>query len=202
MMNMNVADNHVAVGGDFSRIFEPKDFLTMINIPDAALCVLRAHLILEEFLNLWSGKVTGTEDLYAGGFVAFKTKLIISKNLGLSEELFIIMDRVNEIRNRFSHRKGHVLEASMLEALKKKVDLAVPAAPVLKCEEFSLWAGWTDQHGKPAQITHEWKGADTRIRFLIVFVAFMLKFTHWIQCAFNARGISYEIVAVPAQNSK
>lgn len=201
-MNMDATDNHVPVGGDFSKIFDPNDFLAMINIPDEALCVLRAHLILEEFLNLWSGKVTSTEDLYAGGFVAFKTKLIISKNLGLSDEIFTIMDKINEIRNRFSHRKGHALEASMLEALKRKVDLALPEAPVLKCEEFSLWAGGKDQHGKPAQITYGWKGADTRIRFLIVFMVFMLKLTHWIQEAFNLRGIPYEIAVVPNQSSK
>lgn len=199
---MDATNNHVAVGADFSRIFEPNDFLAMVNIPDEALCVLRAHLILEEFLNLWSSKITGTEDLYSGGFVAFKTKLVISKNLGLSEEIFIIMDKINEIRNRFSHRKGHALDASMLEALKGKVDLAAPTASVLKCEEFSLWTSGKDQHGNRAQITHEWRGADTRIRFLIVFLAFMLKFTHWIQDAFNERGINYEIAAVPAQSPK
>ncbi|MCF5189565.1 hypothetical protein [Pseudomonas simiae] len=194
---MDVHDSHVAVGADFSRIFDAKDFLAMINIPDEALCVLRAHLMLEEYLNLWSGKTTGTEDLYAGSFVPFKTKLVISKNLGMPDELYSIIDKINEIRNRFSHRKGHVLEKSMLDALKKKIDSVVPAAQIQNCDEFQVYASGIDQHGKPASITHSWKGADSRIRFLIIFVIFMLKFTYWIQDAFNVRGIPYEIEAIP-----
>ncbi|TNB97174.1 hypothetical protein FHG55_08810 [Pseudomonas jessenii] len=196
-MSINPDDSHIAVGADFSRIFDPQDFLAMINIPDEALCVLRAHLILEEFLNLWSGKITDTEDLYAGIFISFKTKLVISRNLGLDQEIFTIMDKINEIRNRFSHRKGHVLERSMLDALKIKIDAVVPTSQMQKCEEFQLWASGTDQTGKPANITHTWGNADTRIRFLIAFVIFTLKITHWMQSEFTTRGIPFEIAAIP-----
>lgn len=199
-MNMDVDDSHVAVGADFSRIFDPNDFLAMLNIPDEALCVLRAHLILEEFLNLWSSKVAGAEDLYIGGFIPFKTKLIISKNLGMPDELYAVMDSINEIRNRFSHRKGHVLEGSKLDSLKKKIDAVVSVDQMQNCEEFEVHASGVDQHGKPASVVHNWKGANTRIRFLIVFVIFMLKFTHWIQGAFNSRGIPYQIVSDSKQS--
>lgn len=69
---MDATNNHVAVGADFSRIFEPNDFLAMVNIPDEALCVLRAHLILEEFLSLWSSKITRTEDSIAADLLRSK----------------------------------------------------------------------------------------------------------------------------------
>ncbi|MGN2431451.1 hypothetical protein [Pseudomonas syringae] len=111
---MEITDDHVAVGADFSRIFDPNDFLAMINIPDEAMCVLRGHLILEEFLNLWCSKLTNTEDLYSGTFVPFKTKLVISKNLGMSGEIFIVADRINEVRNRFSTEKATLWRSLLL----------------------------------------------------------------------------------------
>jgi len=97
---------HVPVGGDFSRIFDHQDYLAMISIPDEATCILRAHLVLEEVLNLWASKLTGTTDLYAGTFVPFKTKLVIAKNLGMNSGIYSVLDKINEIRNRFSHRKA------------------------------------------------------------------------------------------------
>lgn len=140
---------HVPVGGDFSQIFDHKDYLAMISIPDEATCILRGHLILEEVLNLWSGKLTQTDDLYAGAFVPFKTKLVVSKNLGLSEELFRVLDKINEVRNRFSHRKGYELEDSVIESLKTRVNEIVPSAKVQKCETFHVFVGGNDQEGNP-----------------------------------------------------
>jgi hypothetical protein len=56
----------VGVGGDFDRVFDPEDYLTMVNALDEATVVLRAHLVLEEFLNIWASRVTATEDLFEG----------------------------------------------------------------------------------------------------------------------------------------
>ncbi|WP_417355121.1 hypothetical protein [Gallaecimonas pentaromativorans] len=185
----------VAVGGDFNRIFDHKDYLAMISIPDEATCILRGHLILEEVLNLWSSKLTNTEDLYAGIFVSFKTKLVVSKNLGLSEELFTVLDKVNNIRNKFSHRKGYQLEKSQIEALKNRVDDVVESAKVQKCETFHVFVGGKDQNGNPKEVTYTWGDSDNRVKFVLVFVILMLKITHWIQSEFNARGINYTIVS-------
>lgn len=198
---MEITDDHVAVGADFSRIFDPNDFLAMINIPDEAMCVLRAHLILEEFLNLWCSKLTNTEDLYSGTFVPFKTKLVISKNLGMSGEIFIVADRINEVRNRFSHRKGHTLEKSTIDALRIKVDDLEVNVSMLKCNDFKLFISGKDQHGAAAEFTHTWEKSGNRIRFLIVFLSFMLKFTHWIMGEFGKRGIGYEIETITASVS-
>ncbi|WP_440060456.1 hypothetical protein ACTAB0_15225 [Pseudomonas syringae] len=198
---MEITDDHVAIGADFSRIFDSNDFLAMLNIPDEAMCVLRGHLILEEFLNLWSSKLTNTEDLYSGTFVPFKTKLVISKNLGMSVDVFIIADKINELGNRFSHRKGHILERSTIDALRIKVDDLETNVPMLKCNDFKLFISGKDQYGDPAELTHTWEKADNRIRFLIVFLSFMLKFTHWITGEFGRRGIVYEIETIAASVS-
>jgi len=43
--------DHAAISGDFSRIFDATDYMAMVNGTDEAACVLRGHLVLEEFLN-------------------------------------------------------------------------------------------------------------------------------------------------------
>lgn len=75
---------HVNVGGDFARVFDFEDYLGMVSSIDETSVVLRAHLILEEFLNIWASRCTRTDDLFAGTFVPFKTKLCVCQNLGLS----------------------------------------------------------------------------------------------------------------------
>ncbi len=189
-------DKHVAVGGDFIRIFDPKDYLAMINIPDEATCILRGHLILEEVLNLWSSKLTGTDDLYAGTFVPFKTKLVISKNLGMSDDLYKTLYKINEIRNRFSHRKEYELELSTIDALKIKVDKLIPSAKVQKCETFHLFVAGKDQNRNSTEMTYTWENSDNRIKFVIVFVILMLKLTSWMQDEFVKRDINYRIIAI------
>ncbi|MCK0507274.1 hypothetical protein [Aromatoleum anaerobium] len=100
----------------------------MFNSLDEASVVLRAHLILEEFLNIWCGRLTGTDDLFAGTFVPFKTKLVVARNLGMASEYVEILEKVNEVRNRYSHRRKYVLEQSTLDGLKNKVN-ALPSDP-------------------------------------------------------------------------
>lgn len=190
-------NRHTPVGGDFSRIFDHKDYLAMVSIPDEATAVLRGHLILEEVLNLWANKITGVDDLYAGAFVPFKTKIAISRNLGMNDDVYSVLDKINDIRNRFSHRKGHELEYSALESLANRVDaIDVPEDLNLQdSKKFHLFMGGKDQDGNPAERTYTWETGDNRIRFVIVFVILMLKLTHWIQVEFNARGVSYTIVS-------
>ncbi|MFB1118092.1 hypothetical protein RF240_19340 [Dickeya dadantii] len=187
--------DHIAVGGDFSRIFDHKDYLAMISIPDEATCILRGHLILEEVLNLWSSKITSTEDLYAGIFVSFKTKLVVSRNLGISEEIFSVLDKVNDIRNKFSHRKGYQLENSQIESLKTKVDNLIGSALTQSCETFDVFVGGRDEHGNPKEIVYTWSSSDNRVKFVLIFVILMLKITSWIQSEFSRRGIEYNIIS-------
>lgn len=189
-------ERQVAVGGDFSRIFDRRDYLAMVSIPDEATCVLRAHLILEEVLNLWSSKLTGTDDLYAGTFVPFKTKLVVSKNLGLRDDIFDVLERINKIRNDLSHKKGCQLEKSWIDSLCSRIDGIASDVQLQPCKEFHAYVGGKDAEGTPVEKTYRWKDGDNRIRFVIMFVVLMLKITHWIQTEFRARKIEYTIIDV------
>lgn len=101
-LSLGPGPGHVRMEGDFARVFDAEDYRTMMNALDEATVVLRAHLVMEEFLNIWAGRVTGTDDLFDGVFVPFKTKLSICQNLGFDERFAKILDRLNEIRNKYS----------------------------------------------------------------------------------------------------
>lgn len=188
---------HVPVGGDFATVFDPEDYLAMINALDEATVVLRAHLVLEEFLNIWASKVTGTEDLFAGAFVPFKVKLAVCKNLGLTTELHDVLDKFNEIRNRYSHRRKYALEASAIESLSAKVDAIACSIPLRQCKDFEIYASGVDGRGQRCQLTHKWISSDTKKRLTIVQVILVMKLVHWMQGAFNTKGIKYTLVVSP-----
>lgn len=189
---------HVSVGGDFARVFDHEDYLAMVNSLDEASVVLRAHLILEEFLNIWSSRITRAEDLFAGTFVPFKTKLWVCRNLGLSDEYFEVLDKFNEVRNRYSHRRKYALELSTLDALRMKVDALASDPELLSCDQFELFIEGTDSNDQRKQITHTWATADTKKRIIVVLVVFVLKLVQWMQREFNARGVHYNLVVWPA----
>ena len=185
---------HVPIGGDFATVFDPEDYLAMINALDEATVVLRAHLVLEEFLNIWASKVTGTDDLFAGAFVSFKIKLAVCKNLGLATDLNDVLDKFNEIRNRYSHRRKYAIEASAIESLSATVDTVACGIPLQQCRDFEIYANGVDGFGKRGQVTHSWSTSDPKKKLTIVQVVLVLKLVHWMQSAFNAKGIKYTLV--------
>lgn len=190
--------SHVGVGGDFARVFDPEDYLTMVNALDEATVVLRAHLVLEEFLNIWAARVTATEDLFEGGFVPFKTKLFICKNLGFDAGFADVFARVNTIRNRYSHRRKYKLEDSGLVELRDSVDALPSPQPLLPCERFEIYLDGQDANGNRKQVNHTWATADTKKRMALVQVILVLKLVQWMQHEFNTRGIEYNLVVWPA----
>ncbi|EGJ11269.1 hypothetical protein [Rubrivivax benzoatilyticus] len=193
-----IGPGHVGVGGDFARVFDPEDYMTMVNALDEATVVLRAHLVLEEFLNIWAARVTSTEDLFEGGFVPFKTKLFICKNLGFAPEFCDVFDRVNTIRNRYSHRRNYKLEESGLAGLRDAVDALPSPQPLLPCEKFEIYLEGHDASGDRKQLTYTWATADTKKRMALVQVILVLKLVQWMQHTFNARCIKYNLVVWPA----
>jgi hypothetical protein len=196
-------ETHVAVGSDFARIFDQEDYLIMFNSLDEASVVLRAHLILEEFLNIWCSRLTGTDDLFAGplAFVPFKTKLVVPRNLGLSSECDEILDKFNEVRNRYSRRRNYAFEQSTLDVLKHKVNALASEPPLLPCEDFQLFAQGTDQHGLLQEMRYEWSTHDMKKRVLLVFVQLVMKLVQWMQAEFTRRGVTYNLVMWSAQSS-
>jgi hypothetical protein len=194
-------DTHVGVGGDFARVFDHEDYLIMFNSLDEVSVVLRAHMILEEFLNIWCSRITGADDLFSGTFVPFKTKLVVARNLGLAQEYEDILDRFNDVRNRYSHKRKYALEQSKLDSLKDKVNALHSEPPMLPCEQYHIFAQGEDQFGHPQEVRHEWSSTDTKKRVLLVIVQLVLKFVQWMQAEFNRRGIRYSLVVWPAQGS-
>ncbi|MDZ7594580.1 MAG: hypothetical protein U0932_08015 [Thiobacillus sp.] len=195
-------ETHVGVGGDFARVFDHEDYLIMFNSLDEVSVVLRAHMILEEFLNIWCSRTTRTDDLFAGTFVPFKTKLIVARNLGLSSEYEDILDKFNEIRNRYSHKRKYALDQSKLNSIKDKVNALHSEPPMLPCEEYHIFAQGKDQFGQPQEIRHEWSSTDTKKRVLLVVVQLFMKLVQWMQAEFNRRGIQYSLVVWPAQENR
>ncbi|MEY4593148.1 MAG: hypothetical protein RIR18_2043 [Pseudomonadota bacterium] len=192
----------VGVGGDFARVFDPEDYLVMINAVDEATVILRAHLVLEEFLNIWARRITSTEDLFDGGFIPFKTKLFICKNLGLASAFVGVFDQVNTIRNRYSHRRKYILEESRLLSLRDAVNALPSQQPLAPCEKFEIHLGGEDASGGRQQITHNWATADTKKRLALIQVILVLKIVQWMQQEFNARGIKYNLVVWPADTPR
>lgn len=198
-MNQSPVSSHlVGIGGDFGRVFDPEDYLTMINALDEATVVLRAHLVLEEFLNIWAARVTKTEDLFEGIFVQFKTKLVVCRNLGLDISYFDVLDKFNDIRNRYSHRRKYKLEENALTALRDRVDALQSDQILLPCEKFEISLQGTDGTGQRKEIAYTWATADTKKRLATIQVVLVLKFVQWMQREFNNRGIKYTLVVWPS----
>ena len=189
---------YVGVGGDFGRVFDPEDYLTMVNALDEATVVLRAHLVLEEFLNIWSSRVTETDDLFEGVFVQFKTKLVICRNLGFDAGFAEVIDKVNDIRNRYSHRRKYKIEENALNSLRDRVNALQSAQELLPCEQFEIYLEGVDQAGQRKQVSYSWGTADTKKRLAVIQVVLILKLAQWMQREFNARGIQYNLVVWPA----
>lgn len=187
----------VPIGGDFARVFDPEDYMAMVNALDEATVVLRAHLVLEEFLNIWAARITSTEDLFEGAFVQFKTKLVVCKNLGLEAKFVDVLDRVNNIRNRYSHRRKYKLEENALTSLRDAVNTLPSDQGLLPCEKFEIYLEGTVSDGTRKQVSYTWETADTKKRLALVQVITVLKLVEWMQKEFNARGIKYELLISP-----
>ncbi len=192
---MTVADQelHVPVGGDFTNIFDAKTLLSMLNSPDESAVVLKFHLIMEEFINIWCAKVAAVDDLFAGiDFVPFKTKLSIAHNLGLPDAGRKALDKLNSIRNRYSHRLNFAASPGDIDSLMALIDNAFADAPVNKCAQFSIESEGFDATGARVKQQHGWNGGTSK-QFFIMCVTLTMKLTLWIQSEFNARGIKYEL---------
>ncbi|NOH60212.1 hypothetical protein F0261_19495 [Alteromonas sp. 07-89-2] len=180
----------------FEKLFDNEDMLSMYNIPDESACLLKAHLILEDLITLYCSKLSDVEDLFSGVFVPFKTKLVISRNMGLHIDAYKILDKVNDIRNKFSHRKRHKLEDSQVEGLRVQVNSFLADANITPCEEFKLSVKGKDQHGTPSEKVHDWTSSEPRLKFIILFINLMVRLVWWIQNEFKGKNIDYAMLPI------
>ncbi|NUG24195.1 hypothetical protein [Acinetobacter lactucae] len=193
------SSNYVAIGGDFTNVFDHNDYISMINSPDTMGVILRGHLILEDFLNIWCAKLTNTSDLFAGqgSNPSFKGKLNISKNLGLDDKFYDVIDRFNTIRNRYSHRRQYLLEDSSLDALRLKVDdLPSSHQEYLPCDQLCVFLEGTNTlTGERVKQEYLYKDADLNKKIMIIFVTLVMKLLAWMQLEFLQRGIQYTLIS-------
>ena len=188
--------SHIGVGGDFANVLDHNDYLALINSTDTAGVVLRAHLILEDFLNIWCSKISGSEDLFKGPFIGFRSKLSIAQNLGLDSKIFEVLDRFNKIRNSYSHNRKYTLEQSRLDALILFVDELPLSENLLPCKEFSIHIGGIDSTtGKDTERSYKYEDADLNKKIIIVFIVLVLNLLGWMQSEFERKGINYTIIS-------
>lgn len=195
---------HITIDGDFTNVFTYEDYIALINSTDTTGIILRAHLILEDFLNIWCSKVTGTDDLFDGkSFIGFKNKLNIAKNLGLNQQFYDVLDKFNGIRNKYSHRRQYTLEQNSFDSIISLVDLLPPIDRFLPCKKLSLIVGGI-YHETGEQVEREflWKDADLNKQIVMLFVNLMMKFLVWMQSEFTRRNISYTLVSDFLSQSK
>lgn len=195
-LNEDVSSNYLPVGGNFANVLDHKDYLALVNSTDTVGVVLRAHLILEEFLNIWCSKVTGTDDLFKGSFTGFNTKLNISKNLGLSDAFRDVLDRFNKIRNKYSHNRQYKLEESRLDSLIDRIDKLPSVKEIVSCKEFSIHIGGIEaETGDRHEVEYLYEEADLNKKIIIVFIVLVLKLLNWMQSEFQKRNIEYTIIS-------
>lgn len=169
------------------------DYLSMINTPDEISCVLRGHMVLEEFLHLWIEKRTNTKGIFKGVFIPFRNKLKISRNLGLTKPHFDTIDEFNNIRNNFGHTKGYKIKDSEIDKLAKKVDSISQKQAFKKCAEFT--ASNTVQHGNIwIRTDFTFHDSNNQMKLFIIFISYMLKLAFWLQEEFDRRNIKIVII--------
>lgn len=67
-------NEYIRIDGDFTSIYNLKNMEGLINANDEISVILRGHLILEEFLNLWIEKNINY-NIFDDGFFFFQNKV-------------------------------------------------------------------------------------------------------------------------------
>ena len=182
----------VRISNDFEKIFCVKNMGYLINSSDEISCVLRGHLMLEECLNLWIGKILDHDILSAGSF-NFKSKLDIAKKLGLCPDICEAMTEINKIRNKLSHKIGYEVQDSEIDLIKQKVDKIQTNQEVAKCELFpTVKEGLSETNNKVVWESN-WETSNNTGKLAIIFHVFAIKILIWFQAKFIELGIKYSI---------
>ena len=192
-MTNSQAERNIPIGGDFTTIFDETTFLSMVNSNDEATVALKFHLIMEEFINIWCAKRTMTDDLFSGAdFVPFKLKLIIARNLGLEDGISKAFEKLNSVRNKYSHRLKHHISDRDIESLSTLIDNSAQNQKVSDCRTFHVDTSGTDQFGRPATQVHTWNSNSSK-KLFIMCIAMTLRVTLWMQDEFIKQGITYTL---------
>jgi hypothetical protein len=199
-------ETYVPVDGNVTRIFDSETHWKMLTSRDEDSVVLKAHLLLEEFLNIWCSQIPETDNFSVGKSArskpsGFKDKLTAARNRGLDPVYINVLDEFNKIRNSYAHERKYTLEQSKFDALKNMVN-ALPSEVLVKpCEQSCVFVPGQDQFGHPLHLQYEWASTDAIKRMLIIIEQLIFKFALWMQTEFNRREISYTLIVWPPQGN-
>lgn len=185
-------NTYTKISGDFEKIFDLGNMNSLINSNDEIAIMLRGHLILEEFLNLWATKITDTNDLFSDNFYTFKIKLSLAEKLGFRNDFVKCFDAINKLRNKLSHKIGYKISGSELESIKALVDNIGMDNLFYKCEQYYIGKEGILKSEKHSVI-EDWQNMDNKNRFLVVICILFLKVIFWMQTEFINRNIKLQI---------
>ena len=111
---------------------------------------------------------------------SFKTKLNISKKIGLPSDYFDALNSINTLRNKLSHRIGYQVQESELNVIKSKVDRIDIGDSLLNCEQITTTRVY-HIGGNAESETRNWQSSDINNKLVIIFVILAIKLTTWIQ---------------------
>lgn len=187
----NDGTTYVRISGDFESIFNQKNMQGLINSNDEIAVILRGHLILEEFLNLWVLKNLGY-DIFGDKFFAFKTKLDISMRVGLRKEFINVLSEINTLRNKLSHRIGFEIKISDLNSIRDKVNRIKTSKEVDDCDTLTLTRVYHQDNGIES-FSMDWNSSDFTNKLIAIIYTLIMKLIIEFQDEFIARDIDYKI---------
>jgi hypothetical protein len=112
-----------------NKIFETDLLKDVSRKSPQTLQVLTFHLACEYMLAKWVDfKINEGKEVFKGiEKIGFHNKLYIAKNIGFPKDLFEILNKLNDIRNKFAHDPFEKnLNNKKLDELVKEVDKAQP----------------------------------------------------------------------------
>ena len=86
------------------------------------------------------------------------------------------------------------MEVSTLDSLAERIDEILEPEKMLPSREFVAYISGKDQNGNRVEREFRYQESDCRMKFIILFVVYMLKLSWWLQTEFNKRNIEYTII--------
>lgn len=97
------------------------DLLAQLDSDDAALIILKGHLVVEERINAVLEKFVFHPEFMDKARLTFAQKLNVARAMSLDESensMWEVLERLNALRNRLSHSLDGARRADAMEALK------------------------------------------------------------------------------------
>lgn len=151
----------------------------MVETEDDVGCVLRSHLVLEQFLNVYVSDRVGVKNFFSEMRLRFSDKLNIAERLGLNYEIFAALKMLNRIRNNIAHESNFCVEINDVEKLKSAVwNVRFKGEKFPTPEDMKLYIAPGGRADKSQ--TYDFSTGDVRVKFILVVGGMLSKCTFWL----------------------